>query len=93
MIDKDQVHKIAKLSRLTVTENQVEIYSKQLSNAMKHFEEISAIDTTGVEPMITPTNVEYWTRVDEAKNPFTTEELMQNAPDRVGSLFKVPPVV
>lgn len=93
MIDQKTIEHIAKLARLDVTAEEAQEYSAQLSKALGFFEQISKVDTKGVEPLITPTEIEAYWRVDEPKSEFTAEEITANAPDRMGNLFKVPPVV
>ncbi|MFS4458979.1 Asp-tRNA(Asn)/Glu-tRNA(Gln) amidotransferase subunit GatC [Bdellovibrio sp. HCB2-146] len=93
MIDKKTIEHIAKLARLQITEQEAQEYSLQLAKALNHFEQISKVNTEGVEPLITPTEIESFWREDEALNEFTAEEMTGNAPDKAGNLFKVPPVV
>ncbi len=93
MIDKKTIEHIAKLARLHVTEAEAAEYSIQLKKVMQNFEQISKIDTTGVEPLITPTEIEVYWREDVVQQDFTSDELVANAPSRSGNLFKVPPVV
>lgn len=93
MIDKKTIEHIAKLARLHISEAEVAEYSEQLGKALNNFEQISKINTQGVEPLVTPTEVEVYWRPDEAKQEFTPEEMTSNAPSKAGNLFKVPPVV
>lgn len=93
MIDKKTIEHIAKLARLQITETEAQEYSQQLAKALNHFEQISKINTEGVEPLITPTEIESFWREDEPRAEFTAEEMTGNAPDKAGNLFKVPPVV
>ncbi|AHZ85715.1 Asp-tRNA(Asn)/Glu-tRNA(Gln) amidotransferase subunit GatC [Bdellovibrio bacteriovorus] len=93
MIDKKAIEHIAKLARLHITEDEAQEYSTQLAKALTHFEQISKINTAGIEPMVTPTEIEAYWREDVVKQDFTAEEMTGNAPDRAGNLFKVPPVV
>jgi aspartyl-tRNA(Asn)/glutamyl-tRNA(Gln) amidotransferase subunit C len=51
MIDKATVQHIAKLARLKLSEAEEDLYTAQLGNILQYFEELKAIDTTGVEPM------------------------------------------
>lgn len=93
MIDKKTIKKIAELSRLDVSEADAEEYSVQLSKALHFFEQISKVDTHQIEPMITPIELESFWREDVVKQEYTAEEMIKNAPDSLGHLFKVPPVV
>ena len=93
MIDKKTIEHIAKLARLHVTEEEAQEYSTQLAKALGHFEKISKVNTAGVEPLITPTEIEAYWREDVVKQEFTAEEMTNNAPVKSGNLFQVPPVV
>ena len=92
-LDLKTIQHIAKLSRLHVDEKQASAYAEQLTKIMGFFDKISAVPTDGVEPLITPTEIEMFWREDQNKNNYTAEEMVSNAPARQGSLFKVPPVV
>jgi len=93
MIDSKTIQNIAQLSRLRLNTEKSEELAQQLAKILEHFQKISALPTEGVEPLVTPTEIENFWRDDVAEKNFTTEELMQNSPSRQGSLFKVPPVV
>ena len=93
MIDKKTIEHIAKLARLEISDAEAVEYSEQLGKALGHFEQISKINTQGIEPLITPTEIEEFWREDAAKQEFTAEEMTSNAPSKAGNLFKVPPVV
>ncbi len=93
LFNQETIDKIAKLSRLAVSDQQALAFSQQLAQALKHFEEISTVETGGIEPLITPTQIENWTREDVVDRGLSVEDMMANAPERVGNLFKVPPVV
>jgi len=93
MIDKKTIEHIAKLARLEITEAEANEYSQQLGKALSHFEQISKINTEGIEPLVTPTEIEEFWREDIAKQEFSPEDMTANAPSKAGNLFKVPPVV
>lgn len=93
MIDKKTIEHIAKLSRLSIKYEETEEFSVQLSKVLSYFEHISKVDTTNVEPLVTPVDIKLVLRPDEIKKEFTAEEIVSNAPDKAGNLFKVPPVV
>lgn len=93
MIDKKTIEHIAKLARLSISAEEAQEYSTQLAKALTNFEQISKIDTAGVEPLITPTEIEAYWREDVVEQKFTAEEMVANAPSNSGNLFKVPPVV
>lgn len=93
MIDKKTIENVAKLARLKITEPEAEEFSQQLTKALEHFAKISQINTDGVEPLITPTEIEIYWREDVVEQNFSADEMTANAPEKSGHLFKVPPVV
>ena len=93
MITKETIQKISKLARLSLTENESSQISEQLTNILKHFEEISELDTKLVAPTVSPSEIAFHWRADEVEHEVTSEKLVANAPDKSGKLFKVPPVV
>lgn len=91
-IDID-IQAIAKLARLKITEAEGAFYKQQLSKVLTHFHQIEDINTEGVEPLVTPSEIEFYARNDEVVKNNTATEMLQNAPEKSGHLFKVPPVV
>ncbi len=93
MISEDEVARVAHLARLSLTPAETKDLSATLSTVLGHFEHVSKVDTKGVEPLVTPTDIEQFWREDKTVNWESAEEAMSNAPESVGNLFKVPPVV
>lgn len=93
MIDRKALEHIAKLARLHVSETEAQEFAGQLSKVLGYFEQISKVETKGIEPLVTPSEVEAFWREDQAKKELTSDELVANAPAKTGHLFTVPPVV
>ncbi len=93
MIDQKTIEHIAKLARLKITTEEATAYGEQLSKVLAHFEKISSVNTDGIEPLVTPSDIEFFAREDEVKRDFSAAEMVSNAPEKAGNLFKVPPVV
>ncbi len=49
-LDHDVVTHIAKLARVELSADEVEMYSTQLSEIIGHFDALNAVETDGVEP-------------------------------------------
>ncbi len=92
-LDLAAVRKVAELSRLELTDKEISEYAGQLAAVLENFEQLQAVDTKGIEPLITPTDLSVRLREDEAVKIADTEPFLANAPARSGNLFKVPPVV
>lgn len=93
MISKDIVLRIAELSRLSLTPEEEKAFVTQFSAILKYFEQMEKVETKGIEPMVTPVDIEDNLRPDEAQAWTTGIEVVDSAPEKSGRLFKVPPVV
>lgn len=93
MITEKTILDIARLAQIKISAEEVGQYQKDLSQALQYFKMIETISTDGVEPMVTPIVEEQYLREDLPKTEISVEELLENAPAKVGNLFKVPPVV
>ena len=93
MIDAKTIEQISYLARLKISAEEATEYGQQLTKVLEHFQQISEINTDGIEPLVTPAEIEFYARPDESCRETTTEEILANAPEKAGNLFKVPPVV
>jgi len=92
-IDQAQVRKVAKLSRLELTEAEVEEFTGQLSAILDYVEKMNDLDTTNVEPLAHCLPISNVFREDLAKESLGTEKALTNAPQRDGEFFKVPKIL
>ena len=92
-MDAETLKKMAHLSRLELSDAETNQLGKDLGKVLNFFNQIAEVNTNGVEPMVTPVEIESYLREDEKNNEIKTEDIMANAPSRAGNLFKVPPVV
>lgn len=93
MISLAEIEKIALLARLEISSEKAKEHAEQLQRVLNHFEQIAQVKTDGVEPLITPTEIETYWREDEVIQELTPDEILSNAPDKIGNLFRVPPVI
>lgn len=92
-IDAEQVRKTAKLSRLDLTDDEVEQFSGQLSAILEYVEKMNELDTENVEPLAHCLPVSNCFREDAPKESLGTERTLANAPQRDGEFFKVPKIL
>lgn len=92
-IDKEQVRKVAKLSRLELTEAEVEEFTGQLSTILGYVEKMNELDTDNVEPLAHCLPISSVFRQDGVKASLGTEKALANAPQRDGEFFKVPKIL
>lgn len=87
------INNVATLARLTLTEEEQKDFAEHFDSILNYFEQIKSVDTTGVEPMVTPTDIALYLRKDEVKEWKESSMVLEQAPETSGQLFKVPPVV
>lgn len=91
------VKKIAKLAHLEITDEEVALYTPQMAEIVKYVEQLNELDTMSIEPMLGGLTEEGETtetyRQDEAKDSFTQQEALSEAPAGVAGHFQVPKVL
>ena len=92
-VDKDTVAKIAKLARIRVSDADCEALAGELSNILGWVEQLSELDTKGVEPMTSVVEMGLPQREDRVTDGAILEKILANAPDGAGAFFAVPKVV
>lgn len=92
-ISREEVTYIAGLARLTLTDEEIELYAQQLSDILGYIEQLNELDVDNIEPMSHVLDIINVMREDKQLPSLTREEVMSNAPDHDGVHFKVPRVV
>lgn len=85
----EQVRHIAHLARLSLTDEDVEKFSHQLSDILDYFERLKAVNTEGVPPTAYPLDLHNIMRDDEPLPAADSEDILSNAPLRDGEYFRV----
>lgn len=93
MLKKEDVLKVSQLAKLSISEEEAEEYGQQFDKILSYFNALSSVPTDNVEPLMTPSPVELFLREDIITQTNSVEDVVSNAPDLRGHLFKVPPVV
>ncbi len=92
-IDEALVRKVAKLSRLELTEAEIEEFTGQLSAILDYMEKMNELDTADVQPLAHCLPISNRFREDSIKESLGTEKTLANAPQRDGEFFKVPKIL
>lgn len=92
-IDEAEVRKVAKLSRLELSEAEVEEFTGQLRAILDYVAKMNELDTEGVEPLAHCLPVSNVFRGDCVKESLGTEKTLANAPGRDREFFKVPKIL
>ncbi|NPV92507.1 MAG: Asp-tRNA(Asn)/Glu-tRNA(Gln) amidotransferase subunit GatC [Firmicutes bacterium] len=93
IINRQQVEHVARLARLELSEQEIETYTEQLNSILEYVKVLDELDTSQVEPMAHVLPIHNIFREDEQKSSLDQEEVLANAPERVGGYFKVPRIM
>ena len=89
-LSRDDVLKLARLARLTITDEEVEKYRQELSEILKYVEQLQNADVEGLEPTTQVTGLKNVMREDEvADYGVTPDDLLRIAPHTEGRHVKV----
>ena len=93
MLSKEDVLKIAKLSKLEFQEDEIEKFQTDLNKILEHMEILNNVDTTGVEPLFNVLDLKDRLRKDEVQSVDIKKELLKNAPNKDDDFIIVPKIV
>ena len=93
--DKKTLDNLQKLTRIKLTEEEEKEFSVRLKSVIEYIESLNEVDTKDVETcnyvlMDMQKNV---FREDIVKNTLEREKLLENAPDKIGGMIKVPSIL
>jgi aspartyl-tRNA(Asn)/glutamyl-tRNA(Gln) amidotransferase subunit C len=95
-ITEEQVHYVAALANLSLTQAEVTRLQHDLDGILEHFDKLNEIDVTGVEPMaqvLYNTEETATLRADVPILPLGNDLALANAPQPGAGYFKVPKVI
>jgi aspartyl-tRNA(Asn)/glutamyl-tRNA(Gln) amidotransferase subunit C len=93
-LSRPQVEAVAALANLELTDDELDLFARQLGDILHYVEQLQGIDTSGVPPTAS-VFTETVDRADEPRPSLPRVEALQNAPDahQEAGLFKVPRVI
>jgi len=93
MLSREEVLKIAKLARLTLTEEEIGFYQKQLTRVLDHIQDLKQVATSN-EAFVkhVPEDAEPF-REDKAEPFINHDGLMKNAPAVENNCFLLPAIM
>jgi aspartyl-tRNA(Asn)/glutamyl-tRNA(Gln) amidotransferase subunit C len=93
-LTRQDVEKIARLARLSITEQEMPVYVSSLSSIVNFVNELSRAETDGVEPMAHPLDGQRQRlRPDVVTESDQREKYQRNAPSVQAGLYVVPRVI
>jgi aspartyl/glutamyl-tRNA(Asn/Gln) amidotransferase, C subunit len=92
-IDKNQVKKVAKLSRISLDDSKLDSLSKDLVSILKFVEQLSKLDTKETDPLTSIVDKTLEPRNDMINDGKIKDQILKNSPDKNEEFFVVPKVV
>jgi len=92
-VDKATVQKLAKLSKLSFTNDEENEMVKGLNEMIAFVDKLKELDTSSVEPLMFMTSSNTVLREDEVKSTISQAEALSNAPAKDMYYFRVPKMI
>lgn len=92
-ISVDQVKHVANLARLAVTDDEAELFTKQLDAIITYAEQLDELDTTNVKPTSHVLDMKNVMREDKPAKGLPIEAVVKNAPDHKDGYIRVPTIL
>ena len=92
-VTSQQVRHIAKLARIGMDDAEIEAMVPELNNILGWVEQLSEVDTDGVEPLTAVIDQKLRLRDDVVNDGNIRDEVLANAPNAQHGFFAVPKVI
>ena len=92
-LTKEEVLKIAKLSKLAFEEKEIEKFQIELNDILGYIDMLNEVDTSKVEPLVYINDVVNNFREKEEKTSLEITKVLLNAPESAENAIVVPKVV
>ena len=92
-VDIKTVERIATLSKLEFNDEEKQEITADMNRMLAFAEQLSAVDTEGVKPLIYMLEEEAELRKDEVVQSITQAEALKNAPEKDSDFIKLPKVI
>jgi aspartyl-tRNA(Asn)/glutamyl-tRNA(Gln) amidotransferase subunit C len=92
-ISKEEIEHIAVLARLSLSEEEKDLFGSQLSSILDYMEKLNELDTKGIEPTSHVLSLSNVMRDDISRPSIPKEDALMNAPDHTEKFFRVPKII
>jgi aspartyl-tRNA(Asn)/glutamyl-tRNA(Gln) amidotransferase subunit C len=93
MITREEVLHVARLARLSLTDEELELMRQQLDAILAYIDKLRELDVEGVEPTAHAVPLINVMRDDDVVPSLSQDAALANAPDRAGEFFRVPRII
>lgn len=92
-ISREEVAHLAKLSRLALSDEELDIYAEQIDSIIANVSAVGKVAAEGVKPMSHPHDIETRMRPDVVEKTLTAEQALDQAPEAAEQRFVVPQIL
>jgi len=92
-ISKQEIEHIASLARLSLSEEEKELFGSQLSSILDYMEKLNELDTRDIEPTSHVLPLSNVMRDDIPRPSIPREDALLNAPDHTDKFYRVPKII
>ena len=92
-ISRDDVAHVARLARLELSDDELDLFTPQLAAVLEHAADVEALDVADVPPTMHPYPLRNVLRDDEIRPSVDRDEVLGQAPSAEDGRFKVPPIL
>jgi aspartyl-tRNA(Asn)/glutamyl-tRNA(Gln) amidotransferase subunit C len=92
-LTRDDAAYVARLARIDLSDDELDLYARQLAAVLDHAAQVAAIDTDGVEPTAHPLPLKNVVRPDVVRPPVDRDEVLSQAPEVEDGRFQVPKIL
>ncbi|MBS1113807.1 MAG: gatC [Nitrospirae bacterium] len=92
-IIKDEIEHIALLARLSLSEEEKEMFGSQLSSILDYIDKLNELDTSAVQPTSHVLSLHNVMRDDLPGSSITREDALSNAPVHTDKFYRVPKII
>ena len=91
--DKKSLLKLGKLARISISDDKLNNLSQDLNSILEFVDQLKEIRTDQVDPTSNSLNQKLEVRDDIVENENSTEDVLENAPEKEMNFFVVPKVI
>jgi len=94
IISREKIEHLARLALIDLSEEEKEIFSKQLNNILDYFQKLNELDTSNIKPTRHVIDgLKNVFREDIPRKSLTQEEALKNAREKQDGFFKAPRII
>ena len=92
-LSRDEVAKVARLARLSLSPDELDLFTEQLGQVLEHARDMNSLDLSGVVATAHPFGLTNVVRADVVEPSLDRDAVLAEAPDARDHRFAVPRIL